>query len=109
MLFPSLADLSGLPFVGFAEFERVVDILQSFGLAVNKENIAANTFGTLVHDSLEELYAPLIGKMLTQEYLKGLKHKIPQVVENKFSQHLPGVNLKKGNYLLVYNVISKHI
>ena len=39
----SLADLSGLPFVGFAEFERVVDILHSFGLAVNKENIVANT------------------------------------------------------------------
>ncbi|SHG55688.1 PD-(D/E)XK nuclease family protein [Flagellimonas flava] len=84
-------------------------ILRTDEVAEVEETIAANTFGTLVHDSLEELYTPLINKILTTEQLKGLKLKIPKVVENKFMQHLPSVNLKKGNYLLVYNVISKYI
>ncbi|MEM9647221.1 MAG: PD-(D/E)XK nuclease family protein [Bacteroidota bacterium] len=84
-------------------------VLRINEVAEVEETIAANTFGTLVHDSLEELYAPSINKILTKEQLELAKSKVPQVVENKFFQHLPGVNLKRGNYLLVYNVILKYV
>ncbi|MDC6365249.1 MULTISPECIES: PD-(D/E)XK nuclease family protein [Flavobacteriaceae] len=74
-----------------------------------EENIAANTFGTVVHDSLEELYTPLIGLILTKENVTSLKPLIPKVVKGHFQKNLSGVDTSKGKFLLVYNVIQKYL
>ena len=41
-----------------------------------EETVAANTFGTIVHDTLEDLYTPFIGKLLDTETLKATKKQI---------------------------------
>lgn len=74
-----------------------------------EENIAANTFGTIVHDSLEQLYAPLIGSILTKENLSPLKSQISAVVAQHFQINLSGADISKGKFLLVYNVIIKYL
>ena len=45
-----------------------------------EETVASNTLGTVVHNTLEDFYKPLIGKLLTVEILKGLKSKIEKLL-----------------------------
>ncbi|KQC30740.1 PD-(D/E)XK nuclease family protein [Flagellimonas eckloniae] len=85
------------------------NILQINNLNEVEETIAANTFGTIVHDSLEQLYLPLVGAILTIDNVSVLAKKIPKVVKGNFYNHLPGINLTKGKYLLVFNVIIKYL
>ena len=85
------------------------NILKINDLDEVEENIAANTFGTIVHDSLEELYTPLLGTLLSKENVEALKPKIPAMVEGHFQKNLAGVDISKGKFLLVYNVILKYL
>jgi len=85
------------------------NILKINDLEEVEENIAANTFGTIIHDSLEQLYTPLINQVLTEEHIKTLKTQVPEVVQHQFTQNLSGVDISKGKFLLVYNVILKYL
>ncbi len=85
------------------------NILKINDLDEVEENIAANTFGTIVHDSLEELYTPLLGVPLSKENVEALKPKIPSVVKGHFQKNLSGVDISKGKFLLVYKVICKYL
>lgn len=85
------------------------NILKINDLEEVEENIAANTFGTIIHDSLEQLYTPLINQQLTEENVKAIKEDIPDVVQHHFVKNLSGVDISKGKFLLVYNVILKYL
>ncbi|MBO0321107.1 PD-(D/E)XK nuclease family protein [Muricauda sp. CAU 1633] len=85
------------------------NILKINDLDEVEENIAANTFGTIVHDSLEELYTPLLGTTLSKENVAALKPKISAIVKGHFQKNLSGVDISKGKFLLVYNVICKYL
>lgn len=85
------------------------NILKINDLEEVEENIAANTFGTIIHDSLEELYTPLIDQFLTEERIKTLKKQVPELVQHHFMKNLSGVDVSKGKFLLVYNVILKYL
>ncbi|WP_108245718.1 PD-(D/E)XK nuclease family protein [Muricauda brasiliensis] len=74
-----------------------------------EENIAANTFGTIIHDSLEQLYTPLVNQILTETNIRSLKKQVPEVVQHHFTKNLSGVDVSKGKFLLVYNVILKYL
>lgn len=84
-------------------------ILKIYEVEEVEDNIAANTFGTIVHDSLEALYQPLVGKLLTEENLSSLLPEIQKEVEQQFQKSLPGIDTTKGRFLLVYNVIVKYL
>ncbi|MEM8998705.1 MAG: PD-(D/E)XK nuclease family protein [Bacteroidota bacterium] len=74
-----------------------------------EDTIAHNTFGTLIHDSLETLYTPLTNQFLTAENIAKVGDQIPFVLGTSFQKTLPGINYKKGNYLMVYHVIEKYL
>jgi hypothetical protein len=74
-----------------------------------EETVAANTFGTILHDALEELYKPLIDKQLTKANLKALKPKINAVVKNQFSISYKGSDITKGKNLIAFNVIIRYL
>lgn len=74
-----------------------------------EENIAANTFGTIIHASLESLYAPLVGSLLRPETLKPLLADIPDVVREAFSKHYPNVTLDRGKNLIAFQVIQRYL
>ncbi|WP_318310846.1 PD-(D/E)XK nuclease family protein [Flagellimonas crocea] len=85
------------------------NILKINDLEEVEENIAANTFGTIIHDSLEQLYTPLINQELTEASIKKLKTQVQGVVLHHFEKNLSGVDVSKGKFLLVYNVILKYL
>lgn len=74
-----------------------------------EETIAASTFGTIIHDSLEQLYTPLVGKRLTHGNVSKLREKVTETVTVHFHKNLQGAETKTGRFLLVFNVIVKYL
>lgn len=74
-----------------------------------EESVAANTFGTIVHDSLESLYQPFIGEFLTKEKLTALYSQIKPTVQANFKKTYGDVDISKGKNLIAYNVVIRYI
>ena len=74
-----------------------------------EETVAANTFGTIVHNTLEELYTPFIGTALTVKLLNDLRPKIKTVVVKHFSKSYSDGDISRGKNLIAYHVILRHI
>ena len=74
-----------------------------------EENVAANTFGTIVHDSLEELYIPFIGKILTKEGLDSMFPLIKTIVKNHFIKNYADGDISRGKNLIAFNVVLQYI
>lgn len=74
-----------------------------------EENVAANTLGTIVHDTLEKIYTPLIGKFLEENQLKALKSKVRSLVKKEFESSYTGGDFSRGKNLIAFNVITKYI
>lgn len=65
-----------------------------------EEHLAANTFGTIVHDSLENLYRDHIGKELSLDVLSTINKKIRGQVNKHYEKHYGPVEKATGrNYL----------
>ena len=73
------------------------------------EHIAPNTFGTIIHDSLEQLYAPLIDVPLSTALLEPIKKQVAQITKLQFQRTLGSQNLEKGQLLIVFNVVKKYV
>jgi len=74
-----------------------------------EETVAANTFGTIVHDTLEDLYTPYIGQSLSEEKLKALKPKIQNLVKHHFAKSYMDGDITRGKNLIAYNVIVRYV
>lgn len=74
-----------------------------------EETVAANTFGTIVHDTLEDLYKPFIEKLLSEDGLKTLKPKIPTIVKHHFAKSYMDGDITRGKNLIAYNVIVRYV
>ena len=74
-----------------------------------EETIAANTFGTIIHDVLEELYMPFKGMVLTLEKLEATKQKIEETVKRHFSKSYSDAHTLTGKNLIAYHVICRYI
>ncbi len=74
-----------------------------------EENIAANTLGTIVHDTLEEFYKPFEGFNLTLPDLEQMKERIPREVTKQFQKTFLGGTYSKGKNLIVFEVAKRYI
>ncbi len=91
-----------------------IDFYKKYVLGIKEsidveEVIAANTFGTVIHSSMEALYTPFIGSRLSPEKLKMLLPEIPVVVKEHYYKHYPNVSLESGQNLIAYHVIQRYI
>lgn len=74
-----------------------------------EESLAANTFGTIVHDTLEELYQPFIGNFLEKASLEKLFPKIEGTVQHNFAKTYADGDISRGKNLIAYTVILRYI
>lgn len=74
-----------------------------------EETIAHNTFGTIVHDTLEELYQPLLNQTLSPQLLNPLKALVEGEVTKQFRKHYGNHPLDQGQLLIVFQVVVKYI
>ncbi len=85
------------------------NILKLQDPVVVQEDIAANTFGTIVHEALYTIYHPYLGQLLTKEVFETIQEQIPLSIKQAFAKHSPNVDLNKGRYLIIYHVITKYV
>ncbi len=87
-------------------FQRILRISETDEV---EENIAVNTLGTIIHGALEELYKPLIGKILIESDLKSCIQKIDEEVLKQFKEVYKEGDIKKGRNLLAYEVAKRNV
>ena len=76
---------------------------------VVEETIAANTFGTIVHDTLEELYTPYVGIALSRDHLLEAKTKLLKTIQRNFQKTYLDGDISTGKNYLSFHVIHKYI
>ena len=74
-----------------------------------EETIAANTLGTVVHNTLEDFYKPLIGHFLTVEIIKKLKSKIEEKVTYHFKNEYKEGDITKGKNLIIFEIAKRYV
>jgi ATP-dependent exoDNAse (exonuclease V) beta subunit len=74
-----------------------------------EENVAANTLGTIVHDTLEKFYKPLEGELLKESHLLNMKERIHDEVTAQFIKTFKGGTFSKGKNLITFEVAKRYI
>lgn len=83
--------------LGIKEFDEV------------EENIAANTLGSVIHNSLEDFYKPLEGSTLTIEHLKAFKSQIKGMVTKHFEKLYNKGGFSSGKNLIIFEIAQRYI
>ncbi len=74
-----------------------------------EENIALNTLGTIIHETLRVLYQPYIGKFLSAEDIKNCIKLIDEEVLKQFKIVYKEGEIKKGRNLLAFEVAKRNV
>lgn len=75
-----------------------------------EETVAANTLGTIIHNTLENFYKPLEGQHLKAEHIDNMLTKIDAEVKRQFDNEYSGFNYyHQGKNLLIYEVTKRYI
>ncbi|WP_298237323.1 PD-(D/E)XK nuclease family protein [uncultured Algibacter sp.] len=74
-----------------------------------EETVAANTLGTVVHNTLEDFYTPFIGEFLTIEGIKNLKSQIEETVTHHFKNEYKEGDISKGKNLIIYEIAKRYV
>ncbi len=74
-----------------------------------EENIAANTFGTIIHDTLEALYTPFKSKYLFKDDLILMKGKLHKEVSNQFKNHYSSQSISTGKNYLIFEIAQQFL
>jgi len=74
-----------------------------------EETVAYNTLGTIVHNALENLYAPFEGTQLELEKLSILKGQIDAEVIAQFKENFKDGNFTTGKNLIIFEVAKRYV
>jgi ATP-dependent helicase/nuclease subunit B len=87
-------------------FEKILGIEQFEDV---EENIAANTLGTVIHNTLERFYKPLENLFLTVEQLTEFKTRIDKTVAEEFTSIYKKGDFSKGKNLIIFEIAKRYI
>ena len=74
-----------------------------------EENIAANTLGSVIHNTLEDFYKPLEGSFLTLDHIVSFKAKILNTVTKHFKELYKDGDFTKGKNLIIFEIAQRYI
>ncbi|WP_452232770.1 PD-(D/E)XK nuclease family protein [Lacinutrix sp. MEBiC02595] len=74
-----------------------------------EESIAFNTLGTVVHNTLEDLYTDFIGQLLTAEGLDKQKSKITERVTYHFENEYKEGDINTGKNLIILEIAKRYV
>ncbi|WP_228852826.1 PD-(D/E)XK nuclease family protein [Aegicerativicinus sediminis] len=74
-----------------------------------EETMAANTMGTVIHHTLEELYKPYTNKILAIRDLESMVSKIPETVMIQFKKHYLDSKHLYGKNLIILEICKRYI
>ena len=74
-----------------------------------EETVAANTLGTVIHNTLEDFYKPLLNTFLTVENIKEMKLLLDNTVKRHFKEVYKEGDLSKGKNLIIYEIAKRYV
>jgi hypothetical protein len=74
-----------------------------------EENIALNTLGTIIHETLKVLYEPFVGKFISETDIASCFKRIDSEVLTQFKVVYKEGDVKKGRNLLAFEVAKRNI
>jgi len=74
-----------------------------------EETIAANTLGTVIHNTLETFYKPLQGVYLTLEIIQKMKLNIQETLVHEFKKEYSTLDITQGKNLLIFEVAKRYL
>lgn len=74
-----------------------------------EETVAANTLGTVVHNTLEDFYKPLEGTIISADIIKNLKTRIDERVTFHFKNEYKEGDITKGKNLIIYEIAKRYV
>ena len=74
-----------------------------------EENIALNTLGTIIHETLKVLYEPFIGKFISESDIENCFKQIDSEVLKQFKLVYKEGEIKKGRNLLAFEVAKRNV
>ncbi|MEM5565773.1 PD-(D/E)XK nuclease family protein [Psychroserpens sp. AS72] len=74
-----------------------------------EESVAFNTLGTVIHNTLEDFYEPLIGKILTTDNIKEMRLKIDATVTYHFKKEFKEGDITSGKNLIIFEISKRYI
>lgn len=83
--------------LGIKEYEEV------------EESVAANTLGTVLHNTLEDFYKPLEGQFLSLKHLEEMLQSIDKTVSKHFEEEFRDGDLSRGKNLIIFEIAKRYI
>ncbi len=74
-----------------------------------EENIALNTLGTIIHETLKALYDPFIGKFISESDISNCFKLLDNEVLKQFKLVYKEGEIKKGRNLLAFEVAKRNV
>ena len=74
-----------------------------------EETIAANTFGTIIHEAMEELYHPYIGSFITKANLLSMRSKLDSIVKGQFKKNYSLNSIATGKNYLTFQIAKQFL
>jgi hypothetical protein len=71
-----------------------------------EENIALNTLGTIIHETLKALYDPFVGKFVSEQDIQNCFKQIDDEVLKQFKWYIRRL---KGRNLLAFEVAKRNV
>lgn len=74
-----------------------------------EETVAANTLGTVIHNTLEDFYKPFVGKVISVDDIENMKPLIQETVSKHFKNIYLEGNISKGKNLIIFEIAKRYI
>lgn len=87
-------------------YEKILGV-KEFDLV--EETIASNTLGSVIHNTLEDFYKPLVGNVLDVEKLETLKPLITKTIAAHFKKLYLKGDITKGKNLIILEIAKRYI
>jgi ATP-dependent helicase/nuclease subunit B len=87
-------------------FEKILGIKETNKV---EETVAANTLGSVIHNTLEDFYKPLEGQILSVDAISDMLSKIDERVNHHFTAIYKKGDLKKGKNLIIFEIAKRYI
>lgn len=74
-----------------------------------EETIAANTFGTIIHDTLEHLYTPFLNIILEEAHIESMIQIAPLQVKREFAKSFSISSIASGKNYLAFEIAKQFV
>ncbi len=72
-------------------------------------SVEANTFGTIIHEVLEQIYMPFVGALIIPDLLKSRLKEADNLLAESFKKNLNNADFSSGKNLLSFEVAKKYV